>query len=168
MRETWEEAQKNVRGTSDRLERSVQHGWGEEKWKLRLLQVFLILSLLKAVIVRLVIKRQLCFCRKFKFWVENFPNPIPNKRFELKNESVTAKEKPSFYRKTIISNGKNRGKIAETRRKMHFFEKNRPNIWRFQENVVPLQSQTDKECTTRESATRLAPFKSSRAWSQQR
>ncbi len=52
---------------------------------------------------------------------------------------------------------------GENKEKCTFLEKKRQNIWRFEENVVPLQSQTDKECTTRESATRLAPFKSSRA-----
>ncbi len=52
---------------------------------------------------------------------------------------------------------------GEIKEKCTFLGKNRQNIWRFEENVVPLQSQTDKECTTRESATRLAPFKSSRA-----
>ena len=56
-----------------------------------------------------------------------------------------------------------RGEKGKNKEKCTFLEKKRQNIWRFEENVVPLQSQTDKECTTRESATRLAPFKSSRA-----
>lgn len=89
-----------------------------------------------------------------------FEISLKKAKFQRLESTPQKQKKIPFLDQNPRFRSEKQGKNAE---KCTFPQKNRQNIWRFQENVVPLQSQTDKECTTRESATRLAPFKSSRA-----